>query len=289
MIRNKTTARLLFAVSCLALAAVAQAQDLGKLPYVPTPQIVVDEMLKMAGVNANDLVIDLGSGDGRLIVTAARNFKANGIGVDIDPKLVELASRNARYEGVSDRAKFLEQDMFKADISKASVITLYVLPDFMEKLRPKLLRELQPGARIVAHDYYMSDWHPDRFAELIVPEKKAANGTEKAYLYLWTVPAIVQGDWRINWDFGPGKLPVIALAFNQRYQMINASAANGDGAMEIANSTLKGDEIDFFLTIGANKYRFSGKVQGERMSGNAVTGAGGKPIPWSATKIPPAK
>lgn len=289
MIRNKTAARLLLAFSCLALAAAAQAQDLEKLPYVPTPQIVVDEMLKMAGVNANDLVIDLGSGDGRLIVTAARNFKANGIGVDIDAKLVELATRNARYEGVSDRAKFLEQDMFKADISKASVITLYVLPDFMEKLRPKLMRELKPGARIVAHDYYMSEWHPDRFAELTVPEKKAANGTEKAYLYLWTVPAIVQGDWRINWDFGPGKLPVIVLAFNQRYQMINASAANGDGPMELVNATLKGDDIDFFLTIGANKYRFSGKVQGERMSGNAVTGAGGKPIPWSATKMPPEK
>ena len=110
-------------------------------------------MLKMAGVNANDFVVDLGSGDGRMIITAAREFKANGLGVDIDPKLVELANRNARNEAVGDRAKFIEQDMFKADISKATVVTLYVLPDFMEKLRPKLLRELKPGARIVAHDY----------------------------------------------------------------------------------------------------------------------------------------
>jgi hypothetical protein len=159
----------------------------------------------------------------------------------------------------------------------------------MEKLRPKLLRELKPGARIVAHDYYMSEWHPDRFAELNVPEKKAANGTEKAYLYLWTVPAIVQGDWRMNWDFGDGKPQLIVLAFNQRYQMIAASAANRDGEIKLANATLKGDDIDFFLTIGANNYRFTGKVQGDRMSGNAVTGAGGRTVPWSATKMPPEK
>ncbi len=176
--------------------------------------------------------------------------------------------------------------MFKADISKATVVTLYVLPDFMEKLRPKLMRELKPGARIVAHDYYMTEWHPDRFAEMDVPEKKAANGTEKAYLYLWTVPAIVQGDWRMNWDFGDGKPQLIVLAFNQRYQMINASAASKDGEMKIANASLKGDDIDFFLTVGAANYRFTGKVQGERMSGNAVTATGGKPIPWSAAKMP---
>ena len=179
--------------------------------------------------------------------------------------------------------------MFKADISKATVITLYVLPDFMEKLRPKLLRELKPGTRIVAHDYYMSDWYPDRQAELNVPEKKAANGTEKAYLYLWTVPAVVQGDWRMNWDFGDGKSQLIVLAFNQMYQIVNASAASRDGEMKIANTALKGDDIDFFLTVGAANYRFSGKVQGDKMSGTAVTGAGGKPIAWSATKLPPEK
>jgi len=289
MNRFKTAGLLLSILCWLASSAAAQAQELGKLPYVPTPQIVVDEMLKMAGVTAKDFVVDLGSGDGRMIITAAHKFNANGLGVDIDPKLVELATRNARNEAVSDRAKFIEQDMFKADISKATVVTLYVLPDFMEKLRPKLLRELKPGARIVAHDYYMSEWSPDRDAEMNVPEKKAANGTEKAYLYLWTVPALVQGDWRMNWDLGGGKTQVIVLAFNQRYQMINASAASKDGELKIANATIKGDDIDFFLTVGAANYRFTGKVQGDRMSGNAVTGAGGKPIPWSATKLPPEK
>jgi hypothetical protein len=289
MIRFTTAGRLLLALFWMATSAAAQAQELERLPYVPTPQIVVDEMLKMAGVTDKDFVIDLGSGDGRMIITAARSFKANGLGVDIDTQLVDLANSHARNEAVGDRAKFIVQDMFKADISKATVVTLYVLPDFMEKLRPKLLRELKPGARIVAHDYYMSEWPADRFAEMNVPEKKAANGTEKAYLYLWTVPAIVQGDWRMNWDFGDGKPRLIVLAFNQRYQTINASAANRDGEMKIAKATLKGDDIDFLLTVGANNYRFTGKVQGERMSGVAVTGAGGKPIPWSAAKMPPEK
>lgn len=289
MIRIKTAGLVLAALCWFTASAVVHSQELGKLPYVPTPQVVVDEMLKMAGVTAKDFVVDLGSGDGRMIITAAQKYNANGLGVDIDPKLVELATRNARNEAVSDRAKFVEQDMFKADISKATVITLYVLPDFMEKLRPKLLRELKPGTRIVAHDYYMSDWYPDRQAELNVPEKKAANGTEKAYLYLWTVPAVVQGDWRMNWDFGDGKSQLIVLAFNQMYQIVNASAASRDGEMKIANTTVKGDDIDFFLTVGAANYRFSGKVQGDKMSGTAVTGAGGKPIAWSATKLPPEK
>lgn len=269
MIGINSGARLLAVFAWLALAAAVQAQELEKLPYVPTPQIVVDEMLKMASVTANDFVVDLGSGDGRLIVTAARDFKANGLGVDIDAKLVALATGNAHKDGVGERAKFLEQDMFKADIGKATVVTLYVLPDFMEKLRPKLLRELRPGARIVAHDYYMSEWHPDRHIELTVPEKKAANGTDKAYLYLWTVPAVVQGDWRLNWDGGDGKAQTIVLSFNQSYQFISASAANRDGALKLADATLKGDAVDFFLTLGGANYRFSGKVQGERISGHA--------------------
>jgi len=289
MTRIKTMGLVLAILYWLIPWAAAQAQELEKLPYVPTPQIVVDEMLKMAGVTAKDFVVDLGSGDGRMIITAAQKFNATGLGVDIDPKLVELATRRARNEALGDRAKFIEQDMFKADIGNASVITLYVLPDFMEKLRPKLLRELKPGARIVAHDYYMSEWYPDRQAELNVPEKKSANGTEKAYLYLWTVPAAIQGDWRMNWDFGDGKQQLIVLAFNQKYQIVNASAASRDGEMKIANTTLKGDDIDFFLTVGATNYRFTGKVQGDRMSGNAVTGAGGRPIPWSAVKLPPEK
>jgi hypothetical protein len=265
------------------------AQELSKLPYVPTPQIVVDEMLKMANVTGKDFVVDLGSGDGRMIITAAKTFKASGLGVDIDAKLVELSNKEAKSQGVGDRVKFIQQDMFKTDLSQASVVTLYVLPDFMEKLRPKLMSEMKPGARIVAHDYYMSEWYPDRQLTLTVPEKMAANGTDKAYLYLWIVPTIVQGDWRMDLEIGGAKPQLVVLSFNQRYQNINASAANREGALKIDDATLKGDEINFFLTLRSGQYRFSGRVQGDKMSGTAITGSVAKPLLWRASKLPPEK
>jgi hypothetical protein len=261
------------------------AQELSKLPYVPTPQIVVDEMLKLANVTAKDFVIDLGSGDGRMIITAARNFKANGLGVDIDAKLVQLSNKQAKADGVDERVKFIEQDMFKTDISKATVVTLYVLPDFMEKLRPKLLAELKPGSRIVAHDYYMSDWYPDRQLSLTVPEKVKANGTDKAYLYLWVVPAVVAGRWRMEFDVGGNNQQPIGLIINQQFQILNASAENVLGPTKVENPILKGDEISFNLAVGANRYQFTGKVSDGKMEGTAVSSAGSKPSAWRAGKL----
>lgn len=280
--------RSLFACALVLLAGsgiVVLAQELSKLPYVPTPQLVVDEMLKMAGVTARDFVVDLGSGDGRMILTAARSFKASGLGVDIDRSLVEIANRQAKTDGVADRVRFIEQDMFKADIGKASVITLYVLPDFMEKLRPKLLAELKPGARIVAHDYYMSDWHPDRHISLTVPEKVKANGTDKAHLYLWIVPSIVEGNWRMEFDYGGRARQLIVLDFSQRYQMISASAENLLGPLKVENALLRGEQISFDLGLGASSYRFAGKVVDGKMEGTAVTAGGARPVPWRAAKV----
>jgi len=262
------------------------AQELSKLPYVPTPQVVVDEMLKMADVTANDFVIDLGSGDGRVIITAARAFKASGLGVDIDAKLVELAAKQAKAAGVDGRVKFIQQDMFKADISRATVVTLYVMPDFMEKLRPKLLAELKPGARIVAHDYYMSGWHPDRQFSLTVPEKVKANGTDKAYLYLWIVPSVVAGDWRMEFDPGGNRRQLMVLTFEQRYQLLNASATNILGEMKIENTRLRGNEISFDLMTGTGPYRFIGKVDGNKMEGTADAPKSKQPIAWAARKLP---
>jgi len=275
------------ALMLLASPEEPPAQELSKLPYVPTPQIVVDEMLKLAGVTAEDFVIDLGSGDGRMVLTAARDFKAQGLGVDIDAKLVELANKQAKADGLADRAKFIEQDMFKADVGKASVVTLYVLPDFMERLRPKLLSELKPGARIVAHDYYMSGWYPDKRLTLTVPEKTAANGTDQAYLYLWIVPSVVEGDWRLDFDPGGDRRQLIVLTLNQRYQMLTGSAANKFGAMKVADAKLTGDRIDFFLAIGSGVYRFTGVIDGDKMAGAAVTAGDAKPIRWRASKLPP--
>lgn len=266
-------------------ATRATAQELGKLPYVPTPQIVVDEMLKLAGVTANDFVIDLGSGDGRVILTAAQKFKAHGLGVDIDKSLVALSNKQAKVEGVEDRAKFIEQDMFKADISKATVVTLYVLPDFMEKLRPKLVSELKPGARIVAHDYYMSGWYPDKRLDLTVPEKVAANGTDKAYLYLWIVPSIVSGTWRLEFDSGGSQQQLVVLGINQQYQVISVTAENALGPMKIENPVLRGNEISFTASVRSTAYKFTGRVSDRDMVGTAVSSSSSKPVAWKASKV----
>jgi len=286
---HPVTCRLLVLTILFPLSGLSHAQELSKLPYVPTPQVVVDEMLKLAKVAAGDHVIDLGSGDGRMIITAARNFKASGLGVDIDAKLVDLANKQAKAGGVADRVRFVEQDMFKADIGPATVVTLYVMPDFMEKLRPKLLSELKPGARIVAHDYYINGWYPDQRLTLTVPEKVKANGTDKAYIYLWVVPAMAAGDWRMDFDVGTGKTELVVLSFNQQYQMINAAAAVRAGPLKVENPVLKGDEINFSVALGSIDYKFTGRIQGDRMEGTAIPPVGGKAIPWRALRLPPDK
>lgn len=279
------------ALMLLPLPKTSAAQELSKLPYVPTPQLIVDEMLKLAGVTAKDFVIDLGSGDGRMIITAARKFNAQGIGVDIDSKLVELSNQQAKTDGVANRVKFIEQDMFKTDISKATVVTLYVMPDFMEKLRPKLLSELKPGTRIVAHDYYMSGWYPDKRLDLTVPEKVKANGTDKAYLYLWVVPSVVSGTWRLEFDVGGTTPQPMVLGINQQYQILNASAENALGPMKLEHAALKGNEISFDLTVSGLSYAFTGKVDGDKIVGTAVSAAGSsaKPVAWRASKLPEKK
>jgi hypothetical protein len=147
-------------------------------PYVPTPQVIVDRMLQVARVGPDDFVVDLGSGDGRMVRTAAKVYGASGFGVDIDGELVEKSNAEAQREGVAGKVAFHQQDVFKADIRKASVVTLYVLPDMMLGLRPKMLNELKPGTRIVSHQFEMGDWKPEKTVEV--------NGRR---IYFWTIPA----------------------------------------------------------------------------------------------------
>ncbi|MDV2993687.1 MAG: hypothetical protein N4J56_003341 [Chroococcidiopsis sp. SAG 2025] len=147
------------------------------IPYVPTPQPVVDAMLKLANVGKNDVIYDLGSGDGRIPITAAQRYGARGVGIEIDPQLVQEANRNAKTAGVSDRVQFSQQDLFQTDMSEATVVTLYLLTQNNLKLRPKLLQELKPGTRIVSHNYGMGDWKPERVEQI-----------DGRTIYLWTVP-----------------------------------------------------------------------------------------------------
>lgn len=147
------------------------------VPYVPTPHEVVAEMLKLANVTKNDVVYDLGSGDGRIVITAAQKFGARGVGVDINPTLVKQARDNAEKAGVSDRVKFLEQDLFETDIREATVVTLYLFPEVNIKLRPKLLKELKPGTRVVSHAFDMNEWEPDKTVEI-----------NCSRIYYWVIP-----------------------------------------------------------------------------------------------------
>ena len=157
--------------------AAAQAPPHLDVPYVPSPNPVVEGMLKLAGVSAGDTVYDLGCGDGRIVITAARTFGAKGVGVDINPERIEEARANARSAKVEDKVKFEENDLFKANIANATVVTLYLLPDVNVRLKPKLLKELKPGTRIVSHSFDMGDWKPEK-DEVV----------EGRHIYLWTVP-----------------------------------------------------------------------------------------------------
>lgn len=156
----------------------AAPQRTPDVPYVPTPQEVVDEMLKVAEVKKGDVIYDLGSGDGRIVITAAQKYGTRGVGIDINPERIREANENAQKAGVTNRVKFLQQDLFESDIKEATVVTLYLLPDINLKLRPKLLRELKPGTRIVSHAFDMGDWKPDK--ELEVGGRR---------IYYWVIPA----------------------------------------------------------------------------------------------------
>ncbi len=152
------------------------------VPYVPTPQHVVDEMLRLGGVKKGDFLIDLGSGDGRIVVSAARDHGARGIGIDLNPERIQEANANAKAAGVTDKVEFRQGDLFEQDLSKADVLTLYLLPSVNEKLKPKLLRELRPGTRVVSHSFDMGDWQPDKTVEV-----------DGRTLYLWVIPDKGQG------------------------------------------------------------------------------------------------
>ena len=168
-------------VVCLSFGDVPSAAPLSQrrpdVPYLPTPPDVVDAMLAFAQVTAEDVVYDLGSGDGRIVIAAARRYRARGVGVEIDPKLVAVARENVASAGVRDLVTILEADVFLTDLSRATVVTLYLLPEVNERLRPKLLRELRPGARIVSHDFVMGEWRPD-----------ATTRVRDRSVLLWRVP-----------------------------------------------------------------------------------------------------
>jgi hypothetical protein len=258
-----------------------RAQDVDAGPYVPTPQYIVDRMLQMGSVSGKDYLIDLGSGDGRIVITAAKRFGAHGMGVDISEKLVDLAMTNAHKEQVADRVKFVRQDAFKTDIAPASVLTLYLLPKFVLELRPKLLSELKPGSRIVCHDYSLGDWESDNSITFDSPEKEAINGASQTSLFLYIVPALVAGTWQLALPEGLGARSA-QVSLQQRYQRISGSTS-GARSKPMRHAALRGDRIELTLPIGSRDYLAAGRVSGDRIEGTVDVPGRGK-LPFSATR-----
>jgi precorrin-6B methylase 2 len=265
-------------VLCLLIAAVpvlAQTtQDTKQPPFqpqvgqggkdvvwVPTPQALVDRMLDMAKVTPQDFLMDLGSGDGRTVITAARHG-ARALGIEYNSDMVELSKQNAAKAGVSDRAEFMKADLFETDLSKATVITLFLLPEINLKLRPKIL-DLKPGTRIVSNTFTMEDWNADETATV------GEGCTSWCTALLWIVPAKASGVW--TWKDGD-------LTLTQEFQMVSGTLRSGAASTPIVNGRLRGDRISF--TAGATTY--TGTVNGTTIDGTATTGSAS--VTWTATK-----
>jgi len=261
------------AVACAALLFPfsLRAADQPSVPYVPTPQAVVERMLAMAKVTAGDYLIDLGSGDGRIVVTAARKYGARGFGVDLNPERIDEANDNARSNRVTDKVAFYQRNLFDTDLSQATVITMYLLPRVNLQLRPKLL-DLKPGTRLVSHDFDMGDWKADEHVRMGANDKFSGAGGESD-VYLWIVPAKVAGTWHSRLT-AAGKPQTYEIRLEQKYQSVGGSVrVNGKPAL-IQGAKLSGAQLTFSFTAEINgapvKHEFSGRVDGGRMVGEAA-------------------
>jgi hypothetical protein len=257
------------------------------VPYVPTPQEVVERMLEIAKVGPQDYLIDLGSGDGRIVVTAAKKYGARGFGVDLNPVRIKESIENAAKAGVSERAAFHQRDLFETDLGDATVITMYLLPRVNLELRPKLL-ELKPGTRIVSHDFSMDDWKADTYLELDVKEKYG-NAGGKSTIYFWVVPARVAGAWQWQLTVG-GKPQAYEMVLEQKFQMISGTVRVGGRSVKLLDAKLRGDQVSvgFVAEVNGNplKHEFSGRVAGNTIEG-AVKLSGSRTQgqhDWNATR-----
>lgn len=268
-------------VAAVVWMATAAAQDFGDTPYVQTPQVVVDAMLETAKVTKTDYVIDLGSGDGRMVITAAKKIGARGFGVDLDKRLVALANNNARKAGVADRARFYARDLFETDLSPASVITIYLLPEVNLMARAKLLA-LAPGTRIVSHDYGIGDWIPDQEFEMDAPGKPVGR-SQKSKVLFWVVPDKVAGRWVWPVTVG-GQKQQVELMLKQNFQKLEATARLDGRAVVVDEAKLTGRRVDVTLTLPElGKVIFSGLRINQALEGEMRVE--GKPAPWSAVRV----
>jgi len=270
--------RAIFAACLCLCAALAFAQgqatyqpqigQAGKdVVWVPTPDRLIERMLQMADTTSKDVVVDLGSGDGRIPIAAAKKFGARALGIEYEANLVELSIRSAAREGVADRVRFLRQDLFQTDLSEATVVTLYVSPAIMLALRPRLLG-LKAGTRVVSHQFTLGDWEADEQAIV-----------ERTSGYLWVVPAKAEGTWRLR--LGED---IYDLQLQQEYQMLRGSAEHQGKRSPVIAARLRGEDIRFaFVDHNGDPRSFSGRIAGDAMQG--ASRIHGQPeLPWSARR-----
>jgi SAM-dependent methyltransferase len=281
MKRAAFSGRLAAGVLALALAAAAGAQQRADVPYVPTPPSVVEAMLDVAGVGADDYLIDLGSGDGRIVLTAVTKRGARATGVELNPGLVADARREAGRLGATAKANFVDANIYIFDFSPATVLTMYLLPSINLDLRPRIL-SLKPGTRVVSHDFDMGKWRPDVRREISVPNKPY--GPPVSQIYLWHVPAHLAGKW--EWSFAAGR---VEASFRQTFQQVAADAVLERGRVAIENVRLQGDTLAFSLASDAGGRRqtweFSGRISGDRIAGSYREGAGAQQQEWQARRV----
>ena len=277
----------LWLILVLAGAAVASRAYAADVPYVPTPVNVVDTMLNLGKVGPNDYLIDLGSGDGRIVIAAAQRFGTRGFGVDIDGALVSEAQREAQKQGVADKVAFYARNLFVTDISKASVVTMYLLPQVNLRLRPRLFTELKPGTRVVSHDFDMDSWKPDDRVTVPVPDKPY--GEPKSEVYLWIIPANAAGTWR--WRLGGGAAARdYEVVLEQTFQILSGRATVGAQPAQLGNARMRGEAIEFALVARIDgrdvRHEFSGRVSGDAITGTvAVRAAPSQRLEWNATRV----
>ena len=261
-------------VSSCILSGVALAQK-PKLDviYVPTPEAVVDKMLEMAQVRSDDYLIDLGSGDGRIAIAAAKEHGARAFGVDIDPERVTEARENARKAGVEDKVEFRVQNLYDTKIGDATVLSMYLLTKINMDLRPRILSELKPGTRVVSHAFDLGDWKPDRH--------ETADGRN---VYFWIVPAKVEGRWTVSQGDGRS----FDLNLTQAYQTVEGTATINGREVKLEDARLRGDEISFIVDAGEGRRAYSGRVNGttiEPMQSTASVAEGvQRATGWRASK-----
>ena len=282
------TGWLLLLLCALLPSSVARAQQMADVPFVTTPSNVVATMLEMALVTADDYLIDLGSGDGRIVIEAAKRTGARGMGVEIDDNLVFTAKEAAKRQGIAGKVTFVQDNLFNVDVSKATVLTMYLLPHLNLQLRPRILGRMRPGTRVVSHDFDMGDWKPDAQREIAVPNK--SYGPPRSRIHLWYVPANAAGKWQWRLPVG-GTTRLYEARISQTFQELSAEVLVDGGGATGRDARMRGDLITLGVVrelLGQNvTHEFSGRVEGDRIVGRARISGGGNnaTLAWEATRV----